>query len=748
MTDPTVVHPAAPTDLGVTFASQDQPALSPGTYTLTATQPVSEGATVLGTLSDSLAFTVAAPRFALEPADIAAVHPPPTATGRFDMTLPHVVLEHGGLPWARPLTADPQTPWLALILVTDDDVLPNPDTREPVSGRTVKDLLTPPNHYLAPALDPSPPMGLYGRPCRILDLRADALADVLPKAGELRWLAHVRDVAASRTQTDEFTTGRRAVVATSRFPRMPARRYTAALVSLEGYAGYTFLGGDTAVPEGTRAVRLAALWSWSFTTDPAGGTAVNSDFHALAQQLASASSSENLLRLPHEAGSGDVAQHVAARLAGGFVPVVHRLPTGEHTPAWYRGPFTARPAQPLPAGREPLRSADAALVYLESFGIWDVSYACAYTCGQLLGASHPSLLRALENHRAQGLAAAQRTCRPAGAGGDARSRFQNLVAGNLAQAIDTGLKRRTPGDASAPDTGSPATDPQRTSAARGLAGLERAVHALLTRPTSPGTGAETATGELAEALRTVAEEHADAVAEAFGPPVDWMSRVPFDHLVPHAGMLPEHSARFFHIDAQWMRALLAGVRSVGAVTRLDLYLDGLLDEVLTARGEPRLPVFGGLIRSPLVRYWPELIVEATKSGSPVTTHISRPLPDAMLLLCDARQPDKIIVREPPHGLSMGIDSMSGDGAVNLRRPHGSDIGNPLAAQATGINLCRRGTSARASEVLRITEGTTPLTDRIQSALRIALNDTGYTLTPAGLALQLLNSAGMLQFVPS
>ncbi|MFH9425012.1 hypothetical protein [Streptomyces sp. NPDC017529] len=749
--DPTTLHLAADKNLQVTFASQDQPALDTDTYTLAARQPVKDGTTTLGTLAGSLSFAVHAPRFTLEPADVTAVHPPPTGHGDFGLTLPHLVLSHSTLPWARPLGSDKQTPWQALILVTDDDVLLD-SHQEAVTARTVKDLLKPPATVLAPALDPKtgpvPAEKIYDRPCRTLDLRADAVTDVLPRLAELRWLAHVRDVAlhVQRTSQDTFTPGRRAVLFSNRFPRLANRRYTAALVSLEGYAGFKFLAGNgTEWPTGKTAMRLAVLWSWSFTTS--SGNATNSDFHALAQDLATASRGENLLRLPHTSGSGAVAAHVTERLRGGCVPVTYRLPSGEHTPAWYRGPFTARPARTLPTGRTPFTSAETALVYLKNHGVWDVGHACAFTRGQLLAAANPSLLRALAAYRIAGLDTLRTLHRTPDtaltAAQDARTRFQALVNADLAQKITSGLEK--------PDPPPSAVEPGRTAAnghhraPRGAAaGLDRAVQELCA-----GTAAKDgARAGLAGALRAVADDHAAEVAGALGEPQQWMMQVPFDHLVPHAAMLPAPAARFFHIDAQWMRAMFDGMRSTGAVTRLDVYLDRLLDDALAETFYPQLPVFGGLIRSPLVRYWPELMVEVTHNGAAVTTYVGRPLPDVMLLLCDKKQPDRIVLREPPHGLSMGFHTSANDGSLNLRRPSGTDIGKGLDAQATGLNACKRGTSDRAKEVLRIAEGTDPVTSRVQAALRTALGDTSYQLTPAGLALQLLGSAGQLELTPT
>lgn len=69
------------------------------------------------------------------------------------------------------------------------------------------------------------------------------------------------------------------------------------------------------------------------------------------------------------------------------MPLPFRAHSGEHTFAWYRGPLSPVRPRPLPTPPELLgrpRSASQLLIYLEEFGIFDVSYAAAFSLGRAL----------------------------------------------------------------------------------------------------------------------------------------------------------------------------------------------------------------------------------------------------------------------------------------------------------------------------------------------------------------------------
>jgi hypothetical protein len=108
-------------------------------------------------------FSVVAPRFALDPADIHSAFPPDNSSGAFDQNLPHVVLTKRALPWERYLVAGNRaTPWLALLLLSPDEIMAPADAAatatatlaNPTRTGTYRSsqLLEPPAGTLGPSL--------------------------------------------------------------------------------------------------------------------------------------------------------------------------------------------------------------------------------------------------------------------------------------------------------------------------------------------------------------------------------------------------------------------------------------------------------------------------------------------------------------------------------------------------------------------------------------------------------------------
>ncbi|MCW2898702.1 MAG: hypothetical protein JWO67_967 [Streptosporangiaceae bacterium] len=339
----------------ITFVGYRRPAVESGDYEITVEQNVTierDGAARTETFSVSRGFTVAGERFALPPSAIRSVFPPAGSLGDHGNVLPHVILDRPTLPWERDPcpTGDDQPPWLALLLLTEDE------RREP-QVITLGELTRGPAYFPTVTLEDhqSP-----DDPVTVIDLPAGLLTDLLPHYDDLGYLAHVRMGDGADA----------AVVVGSRPPPGPSS--TVHLVSLEhrfrraGSAQPVFDVG-TGGPDSL--VRLITLASWRFACVDKSQT-----FAAMVRGLAGDGGS---LRLP------DTGTPTAdAFLGQGFVPVAHELRHGGRSVAWYRGPLLTGSADSGPV--TPVRTADALLRFHPDMGMFDIGYAAAWQLGRLL----------------------------------------------------------------------------------------------------------------------------------------------------------------------------------------------------------------------------------------------------------------------------------------------------------------------------------------------------------------------------
>ncbi|MYS80935.1 hypothetical protein GTZ85_12100, partial [Streptomyces sp. SID5474] len=421
---------------------------------------------------------------------------------------------------------------------------------------------------------------------------------------ELRHLLHVRDVRPDPgLRGEQLAEGEFAVVVASRLPdRTTETRYSAHLVSLEGCRSILKDADDGTLTAHVR-IRLAALHSWAFTSvpDEAGG------FPGRVRNFLRDENDNKrdlLLRLPQAPPTPppgiDPAAHAAAhdRLASGHLPLPYRVETGEDTYAWYRGPFTAEPAQPLPpTPDEGWTSAAQLLAYEQAWGLFDTGRAAAWTLGRALAladADFSAMLTAWHaKARARAAAMAQRLAAP------------GLHAAEPPTPADTAAEPPTPADTAAEAHAAAGATPltETEAAANTEADVEQAAfaarqaRALGHRPFGTLLEAFVADGSAARVLRAATHPAdarnapvsaprrrgalpgrrgqgraaraanlladppaalrtalADLLALEGAPIVAWLDRlrllhgVPFADLVPDERMLPAESLRLFHVD--------------------------------------------------------------------------------------------------------------------------------------------------------------------------------------------------------
>ena len=227
--------------------------------------------------------------------------------------------------------------------------------------------------------------------------------------------------------------------------------------------------------------------------------------------------------------------------------------------------------------------------------------------------------------------------------------------------------------------------------------------------------------------------------------IEWLARavllypVPFQYLVPHAALLPPESLRFFHLDDNWVDAMVDGALGIAVRGRDDddkeltarsdvqkalskivyqhrLRLQGKTPEWNPTESYMGVPKSGFLLRSSIVKDWPGVEVTAT-TDAPKSANLPEILRFDQIadgvLFCLARGSIKqVTFREPREGLTFGVDS---DGAVETR-PTGKKF-------KVKPDLLRAGARPGVADV---------------SALRGKLKElSGREVGPAGFAVQLI-----------
>ncbi|MER5743632.1 hypothetical protein ABT097_10195 [Streptomyces sp. NPDC002225] len=764
MTD-TPPEPLDDSDRRLLLQNEVRPAVEAGTYTVTVTTAVTgQGVTKDYSEKASHGLTVAGPRFSLDAGAVASVYPPPGSTSDYRQTMAHLALAEPTLPWQR--DADGVgAPWLALAVFSDDDLKADTQTGKTWSERAVTDFLgqckKPPADLLLPDLgDEQLPQGVTT--CRTIDITAEVFTDVLPRLAEIAQLAFVRRVREDpdRTWADgskgpgkdaEHAT---AVLLSARLPHTPGD-YSAHLVSLEGLGKH--LDGTQG---GFKTARLLSLYSWSFHHDPDA----RGSFKDAVDHLVTSTGTDLLLRLPVPGGcdknTKDSVTAAAARrrVCAGYVPLTHRLPTGERTLAWYRGPFAPVAPSPTPRRPETLTSETDALVYDSDHGVFDVSHASAFALGRFLLLADPALNQALavlrkDVHATVHTAIAQgamcqgpdapparaileraRTAPPAPPGQSPRVARHLHATGSARHRLEA-LLAAAPAGAPPPEQ-----DPSEGD-------VPDALDVLETGPDAPQDSA------MAQLIRHVVDLHTETVDDAVRAR-KLLAALPLDHLVPDRRLLPPESVRFFTVDGQWLAVMLAGALRMGQATSLDQHVTRLLQQRLL--DEAALPACGMLVRSRVVRDWPSLITEAPgdKAATVLYSPPQRLAPD-LLLAYFTTTPGQVVLRRPAEQPHYGLDGEDSIILRNLADPQ--HLGQTLHENCTGIrNLLRTGcVSNKPTETLAIlTPGDKP--DCLNRALRKALADHGrwptdkgnkdrLELTSAELGLQLLDTTARLVF---
>lgn len=679
---PTPAIPEALDDAGgegtIEFFNGYFPALPAGSYDLqlTHTLEVGQGGSPPAPYTLTQSIVVQGPQFAIDPNVVLQRYPPPNSSQPYGDVLPFVVLSDPSLPWERPLSdaAWSAVPWMALLVLTDDQIVAPPITgigADPVATTTVQALLQddvdPDPGVIGPDIDVDDlAPGVAGSACSTVTVSGSAFAAVVPSLTDLFFLAHCRQTADVPGQTGRLS----AVLVGNRLPVCDGStpvRYHIHLVSLEGFSSY--LGG-TALPlkPGGQApvdVQLVSLTHWTFLSQQEEQESFAALVNGLVESEATTGGS---LQLPVAASTPEPA---LGRLTDGYVPLEFATLTGEKTFAWYRGPFTAAPAQPLPCvGAPPVPvplagQAEALMIYLSEQGVFDLSYSAAWTLGRQLALADQRFAQALRRFisKAVGTVAvlAQRMALPHLAGLSPRDRLRaGASRSRFRAAIADGMGQRWLEATRSPQTAGPTAGLRLRRRSRPT--VKPA--ALWSRPDV----ADAVQGHLADDISTLADWLADLVS---------LRPVPFSHLVPDPRMLPVEAIRFFYVDPGWLEALFAGAISIGVQTSADagaaVAMHPLMWTALGARlrtpgaraaaavdASPGFAAAGVLLRTQLMADYPTTAATAVAAdGSPLLPVRDDVLAPGVRLILWGDVPSAFTLSEPYVGLRMGVEPSQG-----------------------------------------------------------------------------------------
>ncbi|PHH93133.1 hypothetical protein CDD83_513 [Cordyceps sp. RAO-2017] len=448
-----------------------------------------------------------------------------------------------------------------------------------------------------------------------------------PDASQYRFLSHVRKINGSGMALAgvEDTAVFGIVVGNRSGPLGQTAPTTmcAHLVSIEGVEEMGWPG------QSQRYVALCSLHSWNYTVLPPLTLNVPDAFEHLGRTLDVLRVPEGILdTLRKDAGDDKAKQLVARRLSDGFTLVKYRAQTGEATVALYRGPLTPTYVPPLAHLTSCSNSGVDMQVLDKQLGIMDITYSVAWQVGRTMALGDESFVAALGRLRSaiHGTAAGKAKLQAVKAVDDTafRTRADVLsdldgVVKNLAT-IHLDRQRRD---------GNPVYKPGGAK--------RRWFRSHLRRAEKPGLSfaspaiQERYPAEALKASRSLARSRSGEPYDETNEPVstDWMTvlswlvdrmflaGVPSHCLIPDPTYLEPESLRFFHIDRNWVDALLDGALSLGNHFGVDedrVAIKKALNDYIgtTPKGQGHLvqvPAYGFYLRSDLVTMYPDLRVE-------------------------------------------------------------------------------------------------------------------------------------------
>ena len=205
----------------IRFFDSIRPPLSQGDYKMHLKQTFPEVVDTNPTGMDALEqqnkyFTINGSKWSIDPLTVHSRYPPKNEQNvKLDLTLPKIVFQSKTLPWERIAESGSDLPWMALLLIREDE-FDNLCTYYPVADSTEID-------------DSSTSV-----PIKILEIPSSLLKSIGPMRSEVELLVHGLQVnPRDKELCGNDEDGLFSVVLSNRIPSEPNKKYHAFLVSLE-----------------------------------------------------------------------------------------------------------------------------------------------------------------------------------------------------------------------------------------------------------------------------------------------------------------------------------------------------------------------------------------------------------------------------------------------------------------------------------------------------------------------------------
>ena len=501
-----------------------------------------------------------------------------------------------------------------------------------------------------------------------------------------RHFAHVRHVKTNGMAASAlYAEGLFSVILSHRAGPLSHDRGTPAvvhLVSLEGWQSMAL-----PIAPAVEFVALSSLYSWTYTAAPAStATSLKEAFRKWEDNIDVLRAPASAIDTMKKAADAKLSAKLAKRLSDGFTMQRHRTRTGEVTASFFRGALV--PIVPAPNTWSSMSHCGSDLQILDpDTGMMDITYSAAWHLGKAMGMADAAFVTALSRlwnglYSSSLAGAKEEKLSEAGAyksRGDVLKSLRNTAA----------MLSQLQGLAQTGDE----TSPGVATAARELAtpSVELAVDDAEIRAKSE-EHAKRSIRQLAGAKdeegQALYNELNTCVSPEWKVVLRWIRDrmflfgIPAPYLIADSSFLPSESMRFFHIDPNWIDALIDGALSLGChIERNDDYIRRCIKGAINAylntpdpatSFRPQIPTYGVLLRSDLVTRFPDLTVEAPippDAPEPGRAPILRQeiIDDGVLLCLFDRAPRKdegmpvLSFTQPPHQQTFSLgDSLTPD----------------------------------------------------------------------------------------